>query len=165
MKKIIISPYSSKHPEGKKFRNSKDYPWWNELILEIKKLDNYHVIQIGVLGEKELSNIDDFLINKTISELKDVLYMSCWWISVDNFFHHFAHYYGRKGFVLFGPSDPNIFGYSKNINILKNRRYVREDTWGYWKDCIYNEEAFCSPYQVISVLNQYRHKLEVYSDE
>ena len=53
------------------------------------------------------------------------------WISVDSFFQHFCSYYKiPNGIVIFSQSDPNIFGYPGNINILKDRAYLRPDQIG-----------------------------------
>jgi hypothetical protein len=38
------------------------------------------------------------------------------------------------GCVIWGVSDPNIFGYFYNKNILKNKSYLRNDQFGVWKN-------------------------------
>jgi hypothetical protein len=69
-------------------------------------------------------------------------------ISVENFFPHFVHYNfkgEKKGIVLFGKSDPEIFGYPENINLLKDKSYLRWDQFGPWEMTDFVKEAFVEP--------------------
>jgi len=75
------------------------------------------------------------------------------WFTVDNFFNHFCSYYKiPNGFVMFGQSDPNIFGYKTNTNILKDRKYLRPDQFGFWWDRPYKKEAFLEPEEVAKLV-------------
>lgn len=141
---IVISPYSRKRPDGQKC--AKDYPFWKELI----PLLNDHIVQIGVPGETPL--VEDFRTYK-FSELKEFIKEMDLFISVDNFFPHFCHHYGRHGIVLFGTSDPNIFGYPQNLNFLKDRDYLRPDQFYWWKDEVNNPEVFVNPQFVAQKAN------------
>jgi ADP-heptose:LPS heptosyltransferase len=73
------------------------------------------------------------------------------WISVDNFFPHLANLYGKKGIVLWGQSDPNIFGYQYNLNLLKSRSYLREKQFDIWEACEPKEDAFLTPQEVLGL--------------
>jgi len=155
MKKILISPYSSKHPEAiirpdlKNWKNPKDYPWWNEVVLGLKQL-GYYVIQVGVSGEKPINSVDEFKVGLSFKELLSTLKGCVTYISVDNFFHHFAHYYGITGIVIFGKSDPDLFGYKDNRNLLKDKKYLRPDQYRMWTQTDYNEDVFVNPSIVLS---------------
>lgn len=146
---ILISPYSKYFGEGKE--NAKNYPYWQELINLLKK-EKYKIYQIGVKGEKELMNIDKYIFNKPFKKLKNYLKICDFYISVDNFFQHFAHYYGKYGFVIYGKSDPELFGYKENINIFKSKDYLRKGQYLYWKEEPYNKEVFVNPTIVYKII-------------
>jgi ADP-heptose:LPS heptosyltransferase len=141
---IIISPYSKQLRNGQ--NNPKNYPWWPELI----KLIYEPIIQIGVEGEKQL--VEDFRQNLSLDELKNLVLQCRTWISVDSFFQHFAWDIGKYGIVLWGQSDPNIFGHPENINLLKDRKYLREKQFWLWEQCKYNVDAFVKPEEILKYL-------------
>jgi hypothetical protein len=142
---IIISPYAQKLRNGK--TNPKNYPYWKELISEIKE----PIIQVGVEGEEQL--VDDFRKNLLLSELKSLVLNECrTWISVDSFFQHFCWDIKKYGIVIFGQSDPLIFGHPENKNLLKDRKYLRKEQFWLWEQCDYNAEAFVYPKEVLRLL-------------
>ena len=65
-------------------------------------------------------------------------------ISSDNFLQHFVHYYQLpiKGIVIWSLSDPRLFGYPENINILKDKKYLRKEQFLWWHSEPYNNDAF-----------------------
>ena len=143
---IIISPYSQKMRNGK--RNPKNYPWFAELVAKL----NQKCIQIGVLGEEPVKGTE-CVFNANFDVLKQLVNDSKTWISVDNFFPHFCHCEKLKsGIVIFSRSDPNIFSYPENINLLKDRKYLRPDQWGIWESVEFNKEVFVSPDEVIKYI-------------
>lgn len=149
--KIIISPYS-KQLRGKDTPHPKNYPFWPELI---QLLDGHEIIQIGVKGEGELVPTCKFnLSTPDLIELtKD---MDCF-ISVENFFPHFVHFNfkgEKKGIVLFAKSDPEIYGYPENVNLLKDKKYLRYDQFGPWEYTDFIKEAFSEPQEVYESLLQ-----------
>jgi ADP-heptose:LPS heptosyltransferase len=141
---IIIAPYAQKLRNGN--NNPKNYPWWPELI----SLINEPIVQVGVQGETQL--VDDFRQNLSLNELKDLVLQCRMWISVDSFFQHFCWDINKYGIVLWGQSDPNIFGHPENINLLKDRKYLREKQFWWWEQCEYNAEAFVKPEEVLKYL-------------
>lgn len=143
-KYILIAPYAQKLRNGK--NNPKNYPYWNELI----KLINYPIIQVGVHGEEQL--VPDFRQNLSLDELKELVVQCKNWISVDSFFQHFCWDLGKYGIVLWGQSDPNIFGHPENINLLKDRAYLREKQFWLWEQCEYRSDAFVEPEKVLNYL-------------
>ena len=78
MKQVIISPFSRSLPDGR--RNPKDYPYWSEVIKELKKKD-IHLLQIGVIGEKVLEGVDEFLPNLSLEKLADLAISCDTWVS------------------------------------------------------------------------------------
>jgi ADP-heptose:LPS heptosyltransferase len=140
--KIIISPYSQTLRNGK--RNPKNYPYWKDLVAKLQD-DHIDVIQIGRSGEEQIEGVKEFLTDLNMKELKELILSSDLFFSVDNFFPHMAHYYNLKGVVLWGRSDPRIFGYTDNLNLYKDEKYFREDQFGIWESCDYVKEAFVTP--------------------
>lgn len=141
---IIISPYAQKLPTGQE--NPKNYPYWPELIAMIKE----PIIQIGVAGEKAL--VDDFRTNLPFVELTKLVNESRTWIAVDSFFQHFCWDLNKPGVVIFSQSDPNIFGHKENINLLKDRKYLRPNQFWLWTQTQYNIEAYVPPEDVFRKL-------------
>lgn len=144
---IIISPFAKKLREEK--LHPKNYPYWVELISKIDE----EIIQVGIEGELQL--VKDFRKNLSLSELKELVLSCKTWISVDSFFQHFCWEIGKPGIVLFGPSDPNIFGHPENINLLKDRKYLREKQHWLWEQCDFNENAFVKSSVVIEELKKF----------
>src|SRR6476661_6577307 len=147
--KIIISPYSQILRNGKK--NPKNYPYWKELVAALQG-DDIEIIQIGRLDEERIDGVSDFLISLSMEELKKLIQESDLFFSVDNFFPHMAHFYGLRGVVLWGKSDPRIFGYKENLNLYKDEKYFRPDQFGLWESCDYDEKAFLEPEFVLQHL-------------
>jgi hypothetical protein len=56
---------------------------------------------------------------------------------------------------VFGQSDPNIFGHPENINLLKDRKYLREKQFWIWEQAEFIEEAFVTPDVVIDALKKF----------
>lgn len=142
--KILISPYSQKLPVDKP--NPKNYPYWEEVIKLIKqKIPKVEIVQVGVKDETVLKGVTHLAHNLSPKELLELSKSCNVWLSVDNFFQHFCTFYDvPNGIVLFGQSDPRIFGYSSNTNLLKDRKYLRRDQFLFWWDdsVVYKAEAF-----------------------
>jgi ADP-heptose:LPS heptosyltransferase len=142
MKKVIISPYARALRNGQ--ANAKNYPFWKELIDALHAID-VHTYQIGLPGEMSLNCKQD-MIGLSFQEIGQLVDHVDGWISVDNFFPHFVNYYNKKpGVVIWGKSDPNIFGYKQNVNILKDVKYLRHDQYNIWDSEPYDIEAFINP--------------------
>lgn len=141
---ILISPYAKRLRNGQ--QNPKNYPWWPELVSMISE----PIVQVGVSGEQQL--VGDFRQNLSLQELKTLVLECRTWISVDSFFQHFAWDIGKPGIVLFGQSDPLIFGHPENVNILKDRKYLREKQFWLWEQCECNDDAFVRPEEIIKFL-------------
>lgn len=112
---------------------------WKELI---QLLDGHEIIQVGVKGEEEL--VKNCHFNLPAKDLIEVTNDMDAFISVENFFPHFANYNfpNKKGVVIFAKSDPAIYGYSQNVNMLKDKKYLRWDQFGPWECTDFIEEAF-----------------------
>lgn len=142
MKCILISPFSHGG-----YINAKSYPYWNEVC---DKLKGYELVQIGVLGEPELPGIQLHL-RGSLKEVEDAIRKSDLVLCVDNFAHHCAWYLGKRAVVIWGPSDPEIFGHKEHINLLKSREYLRKDMFGFWRGYVWEhkEKGWVSPDEIV----------------
>lgn len=134
---ILISPWAKTLRNGN--NNPKNYPYWKELI----SLIDEPIIQVGLEGEEQL--VQDFRKNLSLTELETLVKECRIWISVDSFFQHFCWDIGKYGIVLWGQSDPNIFGHPENINLLKDRKYLMPNQFLMWEMIPYKKECFVSP--------------------
>ena len=158
---IIISPYSFDP------KHAKSYPYWDALIPKIKEF-GYKLIQIGRKDEVPLTGMDDYWWDYPLSFLSEYTKTCSGWIGVDNFFQHLVNCVDTevKGVVIWGVSDPLIFGYDYNTNILKGRKYLRPDQFGTWRNkredgsmivdsyIPRNNDAFERPDEIIKVLGR-----------
>jgi len=145
---IIIAPYAQKLRTGKE--NPKNYPHWEELVQELQK--TMHVVQVGVKGEKQL--VPDFRTNLPITSLRELLRQCKTWIGVDSFFQHLAWDEGKPGIVLWGPSDPLIFGHPENINLLKDRSHLIENQFVWWEATEHQNDRFVKPQEILEHLKE-----------
>jgi len=150
MRTVILSPYSRPLKNGKV--NPKNYPFFDRLIPLIKS-KGCRVIQIGRSGEKALPGIDEMKVDLPLDELKGLVRTAETWISVDNFLPHLCHLIGVQGYAIFGMSDPNIFGHESNINILKDRKYLREKQFDIWEVCECNNDAYLTPEELMKIIH------------
>lgn len=145
--KVLISPFSRNLRNGNK--NPKNYPYWHELVGLLEK-EGYELTQIGMQGEEPL--VKNVLFNQPLSVIRQLLINHDFWISVDSFLQHMAYPLNKKGVVIWGVSDPKIFGYEQNINILKDRCYLRANQFGIWEEQPFREEVFVKPNEIIKTI-------------
>lgn len=144
---IVIHPFPAKIHDG--IINAKTYPWWPELI---RLLSTQDIVQIGLDDEEQLVN--DFRKNLNYNEIAELLKASQFWVSIDSFLPHLAHHINKPGVVIWGVSDPNIFGYNENLNILKDRKYLRKNQFGVWSTESYVEDSFPNPHEIYNKIKQ-----------
>jgi len=147
--RIVIFPWAKSLRNGAK--NPKNYPWWPELIDKLKSL-GHEFIQVGLEGELQL--VEDFRKNLNITELSNLMKSCDTWIGVDSFGQHLGWDLNIRGMVIFGQSDPNIFGHSENVNILKSRDYLREQQFWWWEQAEYREDAFLEPDKIAEIFQE-----------
>ncbi len=144
---ILLMPYAKPLPNGEK--NPKDYPYWEKLVTLMKQA-GHTLIQVGVEGEKQL--VDDFRKNLPFDKVAELILECDIWLSVDSFGQHLAWDLGKPGIVLFSQSDPNIFGHTENINVLKDRKYLRSNQFWLWTQTTYDINAYVQPQEVFQKL-------------
>lgn len=142
---ILIFPWSKPTTEGP---SPKNYPYWDSVVSNLSKA-RYSVLQISRTGEKDVAGAqrkDDLPLDKIAQLMKE----SETWISVDTFAPHMAWTLGEPGVVIFGSSDPLIFGHPENINLLKNRKYLRDKQFWLWSQESADPDRFVGPEAVIN---------------
>ena len=149
MTKILISPYSRQLE--KNARNPKNYPHFQDLI-DLLKQNNCYVTQVGQGSEEIFPNVNDYIFNARLKDLKEKIISYDFWISVDNFFHHLGASVGKRGVTIWGKSDPEIFGYEMNLNILKDRKFLRSQQFWLWSQTEYDENVFLPAQEVFDIM-------------
>ncbi len=148
--KVLIFPWARNTRNGKKC--AKNYPFWNK-VCELLRQTGVNTIQVSGKGEERI-NADELCENLALEDLLNLLRSTDTFVSIDSFGPHFAHHYKRSGVVIFSRSDPNIFGYPENINLLKDRKFLRPKQFEFWDDVKYEQEAFVSAEEVVEAIMQ-----------
>jgi len=118
-------------------QNAKSYPHWDKLR---ELLKDYEVREIkGILPEQEIVALVNWA---------DVV------VTIDSFLPHLIKYYGiqKTVVVLWGKSDPDIFGYKENINLLKDREYLKPQQFQWWLEEPNDPNVFVSPEKVMKTI-------------
>ena len=144
---IILSPYAKRMRNGK--QHPKNYPYWEKVIAKIKE----PIVQVGVGGEVPL--VGDFRQNLSLEDLARLIKECKTWMGIDSFFQHYCWDQGKPGIVLWGQSDPVIFGHPENVNLLKDRKYLREKQFWLWEQCEFNADSFVDPDVVVEALKSF----------
>ena len=150
---ILISPWARNTTEGKP--SPKNYPHWADLVALLRDVDS-QIVQMMCEGEAKVPGVGTFVVGHPLKDIVALMKEErCkTWISVDNFFHHLAWSVGKPGVVLWGMSDPEIFGHPENVNLLKDRSFLRKRQFGLWSQELENPKAFVSPEEVVQCLKK-----------
>jgi len=143
---IIISPWAKELLNKKPNPKSPPVLWWKTLVSKITQ----PIIQIGITGEKQL--VSDFRTNLSIDQLKTLLNECQTFITIDSFFQHLAWDQNKSGIVIWGQSNPKIYGHDIHINLLKNEKYLMPNQFLIWELVEYREDCFVTPEEVITHL-------------
>ncbi len=154
MHQIIVSPYSKKLRNGN--MNPKNYPYWEDFV-KLANSAGYSCVQIARNDEPVIEAVrnktNKIFEYENLGELDNLIYSCKTFVTIDSFLPHLCHYKKVYGVVIFGRSDPKIFGYTENINILKDRKYLRNNQFDMWENTEYIEEAFVLPEVVLEAVN------------
>lgn len=153
-KVILISCWAKPLRSGGWNAKNPSKEWWYKIIKLLKE-KGYMVWQCGQGAEIKLKFADRHLWDKDLWALAQDIKSCTAWASVDNFFHHFALLQCQKpGVVIWSQSDPEIFGHDKNINLLKDKQYLRPKQFELWENATYNKDAFVEPEEVIQAIEK-----------
>ena len=148
--KILLSLSSRKMRNGK--TNPKDYPYGDELV-ELLQKEGYAVVQARTTDNLVLEQANEVQTNLSLKQLAQLIQECDAIIAVDNFIQHYATYLNKKPIiVIFSKSDPLIYGYSQNINILKSRNYLMKNQFQTWEQDVFDKDAFVKPEVIIKKL-------------
>jgi len=148
-KYILIQPFAKQMRNGEP--HPKNYPYWEILITMIKQwFPDYKIIQIGIEGEKQL--VPNFKKNMLFKDIEFLVDNCTTWIGIDSFLQHLGWARKKKGIAIFAKQDPLIFGHSENINLLKDRKYLRDTQFWMHEQTEFNKEDFVSPDVVMTSL-------------
>jgi ADP-heptose:LPS heptosyltransferase len=136
---ILLSPFS--RPLRNNEENPKNYVYWKELVNLLEEKDE--IVQIGYPAEEKL--VKDFRGELSLKQVFELIGECKFWISVDNMLQHMAKHVNKRGVVLWGVSNPNLFGYRENLNIFKDVSFFRPNQFETWEQIKMNREAFVLP--------------------
>lgn len=147
--KIVLLSLFSKLTHATKKISPKSYPLNYSLkLVKLLKEKGIFTVQIGISEESDIE-ADIRYNNLSFPELKELLNKIDIWCACDNFWPHFAHYYdpNKKGIVIFSQSDPKLFGYDSNVNLLQDKKYLRpgKEQYQYWENAFFLQNSFVEP--------------------
>lgn len=145
---ILIFPWSRNTSEGKP--SPKNYPHWDQVVSDLSTAGHL-VFQASCTGEAAVPGTKR-LNDQPLDKIAELMKICETWISVDNFAHHMAWTLKEPGVVIFGMSDPAIFGHKENINVLKDGKYLRARQFGLWSQEPENKDAFVGPQGVLEAV-------------
>lgn len=101
-------------------RFSKNEEWslskWEELV---RSMPEYTFIQLGLSDESSVANTVDLRGKTSVREAFALIRYSKSFVGVNSCFSHVTNAFNIPGVVLFGASNPPIWGHSNNINLYK----------------------------------------------
>ena len=131
---------------------------WESLV-QLLSLKGINIVYLGNKYSPNISNLKRIEC-KDLVDLSLILSKSILNISNEGGSVHIAHSVGTKSVVLFGPTNPTLYGYSDNINIYPD---ICESCW--WTVTDWNKRcklgnSFCKNLNNISVDDVYNSVIE-----
>lgn len=149
MKKVAIFPFAANNGllTGE---NPKAWPYFKELVeMLIAKGVECHQF----CANESIEYCGTVIRNTPLSKLHAKVSEYDSFVSVDSFYQHMNHCGSKKpGVVIFTVSDPKIYGYPYNINILKGREHLRANQYLLYSDRDLDENAYESPEVVMKAI-------------
>lgn len=105
---------------------------WESLVKRIKS-SGYKVLQVGGANDVPIQACDMKMLGVNYRLTMAILSECKTWVSVDTFLGHAGHAVKKPGVVLFGPTDPKIFGHDMNVNICHPKSCIS-------KSCVQGNE-------------------------
>jgi ADP-heptose:LPS heptosyltransferase len=100
---------------------NKEWPLqnWEELV---KRMPDYSFVQLGLASEPMVRGAIDIRGKTTFRSASAIIKNALSFVGVDSSFSHVTNAFNVPGVVLFGPSTPEVWGHSNNINLYKRVR-------------------------------------------
>ena len=143
---IIISPWAKELLSKKPNPKSPPIAWWKQLVNLIQE----PIVQIGIKGELRL--VKDFRCDLSITNLCSLLQECRTFVTIDSFFQHLAWDQNKPGIVIWGQSNPKIYGHDIHTNLLKSTDYLMPDQFLMWELIPYRNDCFVTPQEVVKQL-------------
>ena len=146
---VVIAPYSKYMRNNE--QNPKNFPHFAKVtgFLASKGL---YIVQVGGLGEVTLTDVHKTAFGLSMKSIEELVRQSMFFISVDNFLHHLAYHVGKRGIVIWGQSDPSLFGYPFHTNVLKSRDNLRPNQFDMWESVKFNPDTFPTGEEVCNII-------------
>lgn len=144
-KMVLIHPFSN----GK----AKNYPNFHTIAKFLREnMEIYPIIQLGSGKDEKFDWADWHFFDLPLDKLAKLLESCSFWISVDSFIPHLCQTEELEtlGIVIWGPSDPKIFGYDQFINLTGDDPNYTRDPYLWWKDEILDIAKFPSTEKIIN---------------
>jgi len=146
---ILYAPFAARQPQLNGSGSPKDYPFAKELA-ERMIAAGHRVIQVGVEGEAQM--VPEFRTNLSFDGVGELISGCDTAVCVDSYLQHHCWYLNKRAIVLWGISDPLIFGHSIHLNLLKDRQFLRQNQFDLYYSNQHRPEAFVSPEEVLKAL-------------
>lgn len=146
---ILFAPFAASQPHLNGSGSPKSIPLAKELA-QIIMAAGHQLIQIG--GEEDEQVTPDFRKNLSFDEVGKLIETSDTAICCDSYLQHHCWLLNKKAIVIWGISDPLIFGHSLHHNLLKDRRFLRPNQFDLYYSDQHRPDAFPSPWKVIEEL-------------
>ncbi|HEY6965872.1 MAG TPA: hypothetical protein VI229_00260 [Burkholderiales bacterium] len=124
--------------------------WWTEVLRLLDERRRVTVCQLGLEGEPQL--VEDFRRGLPMVAIAGLIARAQVWVSCDSFLPHLARHVGAPGVVVWSRSDPRIFGYAENDNLLADRKYLRAEPFAAWETESYVASAFPEQEAVVNAI-------------
>ncbi len=148
--KILYAPFAARSPSLNGKPSPKDFPKAQELAELLEK--DHEVIQLG--GNDDLQVAKDVRRNLPHQQVVELIKWSDSGVCVDSYLQHAFWEVGKPAVVLFGISDPVIFGHPENVNLLKDRNFLRPNQFDLYYLTDYKPDAFVTPEEVVKALHE-----------
>ena len=96
--------------------------------------------------------VPDFRKNLSFDGVGELIASCDTAVCVDSYLQHHCWFLNKKAIVLWGISDPLIFGHSIHTNLLKDRSFLRPNQFDLYYSNEHRPEAFSSPDRVMEVI-------------
>ena len=124
--------------KGNKHGLAKQWPWeyYNQFI-EMFKIyyPNIEIVQLGDNTTECVYGADHYLFGNSLELVKYILKGAIFHLDIEGGLMHLASQIGTKCIVIYGPTQPNFFGYDNNINLTSKQ------CGGCY--CLYNDTLTC----------------------
>lgn len=139
----MIEPFNNPVAINPTSRTTKNQEWeieyWKDLI---KRMPDVTFIQLGLKDEEYIEGAVDFRGKVSLRMSVALLKQMKGFVGVETFLGHASAAVEVPAVILFGPSNPEIWGYSENVNLYKSNPcspcvdYLGNNLCPYQKPCM-----------------------------